>query len=552
MKKNHSTATMLHAISIFLWCMVIFGWHMSEVYASWSLSNSSFPTFQLDPSAGKDNISRKWDLDIYRSNLAKASQGQSDSATRRFSALSKSKTHDLVKIQCSYGPCFSPKAVFTPRIITDLSKWYLSKYMTASMVGTGWMISYTTEDLQLISNTAVGMLRDINNDSAKEAVDSSKAINYGIYADGDKENSGFDLMNDLDNINAIIFSQTTTYPSSKNIALDSLKDALRSSTSNLQAIEVASRANEASESAGQNSLIPSPDAKPLSAILNEQSQSDTLMCLPSDKVAINVASSINNPSETTISRSVINGTNGGSFGIPVTRSSTPVGNNSSEKCGPSSEFCIITEAIKYNYLLLGGGKTVSIDSVFSRHADIASQFAHADFTPWKVTRSFFESSRQSINLGKNLSLQIVVSTLPMPSANVGKTKAKDPSSDQFSPENINKNFDKVAGEVFGNYGLKYGAPYRPGEVDKTKLELTLNCSPKDTESNCFERLNQRVGGTSLQSQSERTSPQIVTSSAWNSDLKALQDFTRSFYQSIENINAAFAVGKAKPHSPQDN
>ena len=138
MKKNHSTATMLHAISIFLWCMVIFGWQMSEVYASWSLSNSSFPTFQLDPSAGKDNISRKWDLDIYRSNLAKASQGQSDSATRRFSALSKSKTHDLVKIQCSYGPCFSPKAVFTPRIITDLSKWYLSKYMTASINNRGF------------------------------------------------------------------------------------------------------------------------------------------------------------------------------------------------------------------------------------------------------------------------------------------------------------------------------------------------------------------------------------------------------------------------------
>jgi hypothetical protein len=41
-----------------------------------------------------------------------------------------------------------------------------------------------------------------------------------------------------------------------------------------------------------------------------------------------------------------------------------------------------------------------------------------------------------------------------------QNKAKDPSSDQFSPENINKNFDTVAGEVFGNYGLKYGAPYR--------------------------------------------------------------------------------------------
>lgn len=243
------------------------------------------------------------------------------------------------------------------------------------------MISYTTEDLQLISNTAVGILRDINTDSAKEAVDSSRAINYGIYADGDKENSGFDLMNDLDNINAIIFSQTTNYPSTKNIALESIKDAVRSSTSNLQAIEVATRVREENENTGQNSLVPSPDAKPLSAILNEQSQSETLMCLPSDKVAINVASSINNPSETTISRSVINGTSGGSFGIPVSRSSAPIANNSNEKCGPSSEFCIITEAVKYNYLLLGGGKTVSIDSVFSRHADIASQFAHADFTP---------------------------------------------------------------------------------------------------------------------------------------------------------------------------
>lgn len=49
----------------------------------------------------------------------------------------------------------------------------------------------------------------------------------------------------------------------------------------------------------------------------------------------------------------------------------------------------------------------------------------------------------------------------MPSANVGKSKAKDPSSDQFDPKNIDENFDKVAGEVFGSYGLKYGAPYRP-------------------------------------------------------------------------------------------
>jgi hypothetical protein len=395
----------------------------------------------------------------------------------------------------------------------------------------------------------VGILRAINNDSAQEAKDSSKAINYGIYTDGNKENSGFDLMVDLDSINAIIFSQTTNYPSTKNIALDSVKDAVRSSASNLQAIEVAARASGVDKNNEQNSIVPSPDAKPLSSILNEQNQSQTLMCLPSDQVAINVASSVNNPSETTLSRTVTNGTTGGSFGVPINRSSEPVG---SDKCGLNSKHCIITETIKYNYLLLGGGKTVSIDSVFSRHADIASQYAHADFTPGKVTRAFFENSRQPINLGKNLSFQVVVSSLPMPSANMNKRKTKDPSSDRSNPESLNANFDKVAGEVFGSYGLKYNAPYRPGEVDKTKLEMTLNCSPKDTMSNCFERLNQRVGGTSLRSQSEKSTPQIVTSSAWNEDLKALQDFTTSLYQSIENINAAFSIGKAKPHSPQDN
>ena len=221
--------------------------------------------------------------------------------------------------------------------------------MTPSMIGVNGSIAYNTEDLQLISNTAVGILRDINTDSAKEAQDSSKAINYGIYADGNKENSGFDLMTDIDNINTILFSQTTNYPSTKNIALDSLKDAVRSSASNLQATEVATRASNTSEVAGKNSLVPSPDAKPLSSIFNEQSPSATLMCLPSDQVAINVASSINHPSETTISRSVTNGTTGGSFGIPISRTSEPTG---SDKCGPSSEFCIVTEAVKYNYLLL--------------------------------------------------------------------------------------------------------------------------------------------------------------------------------------------------------
>lgn len=186
------------------------------------------------------------------------------------------------------------------------------------------MISYTTEDLELISNTAQGMLRNINNDSAQEAKDSSQAINYGIYTDGDKDNSGFDLMVDLDNINAIIFSKTSNYPSTKNIALDSVKDAVRSSTSNLQALEVATRANADKENLKQNSIVPAPDAKPLSSILNEQTQSATLMCLPSDQVAINVASSINNPSETTLSRIITNGTTGGSFGIPVNRTSEPV------------------------------------------------------------------------------------------------------------------------------------------------------------------------------------------------------------------------------------
>lgn len=221
--------------------------------------------------------------------------------------------------------------------------------MTPSMIGVNGSIAYNTEDLQLISNTAVGILRDINTDSAKEAQDSSKAINYGIYTDGNKENSGFDLMTDIDNINMILFSQPTNYPSTKNIALDSLKDAVRSSASNLQATEVATRTNNTSETAEKNSLVPSPDAKPLSSILNEQSPSATLMCLPSDQVTINVASSINHPSETTISRSVTNGTTGGSFGIPISRTSEPTG---SDKCGPSSEFCIITEAVKYNYLLL--------------------------------------------------------------------------------------------------------------------------------------------------------------------------------------------------------
>lgn len=104
---------------------------------------------------------------------------------------------------------------------------------------------------------------------------------------------------------------------------------------------------------------------------------------------------------------------------------------------------------------------MSIDSVFSHHADIASQYAQADFTPGKVTRSFFESTRSSINLAGNLSFQVITNTLPMPSANVGKRKARDPSSSQSDPSEFDKKFDKIAGEIFGNYGLKYDAPYRP-------------------------------------------------------------------------------------------
>jgi hypothetical protein len=68
--------------------------------------------------------------------------------------------------------------------------------------------------------------KNVKNDIAKEQDARETVASIGLYADGDKSNSDYDIIYDIERINEIIFSTEIKYKGTKNISSKSLTSLL--------------------------------------------------------------------------------------------------------------------------------------------------------------------------------------------------------------------------------------------------------------------------------------------------------------------------------------
>lgn len=68
--------------------------------------------------------------------------------------------------------------------------------------------------------------KNVKDDIAKEQSARETVASIGLYADGDKSNSDYDIIYDIERINEIIFSTEIKYKGTKNISSKSLMSLL--------------------------------------------------------------------------------------------------------------------------------------------------------------------------------------------------------------------------------------------------------------------------------------------------------------------------------------
>lgn len=88
-------------------------------------------------------------------------------------------------------------------------------------------ITLTTEELNRLGGCLTETYQKMQTQSKKQAHALETAGSIGIFSDGNADNSDFDIMVDIEKINAIIFSSEEQYHGSVNITAQALAKFLK-------------------------------------------------------------------------------------------------------------------------------------------------------------------------------------------------------------------------------------------------------------------------------------------------------------------------------------
>ena len=84
----------------------------------------------------------------------------------------------------------------------------------------------TTDDFQALTACLSDQYGSLKAEIAKEQDAREKIASIGLYVDGDKSNSDYDIIYDIERINEIIFSTDIKYSGTKNVIKKSLASLL--------------------------------------------------------------------------------------------------------------------------------------------------------------------------------------------------------------------------------------------------------------------------------------------------------------------------------------
>lgn len=373
---------------------------------------------------------------------------------------------------------------------------------------------------------------------SSQSLDSMASIGeVGLYTDGDTNNSDFDLLSDLQQINSVIFSQPIPYAGLVNNDASAIAGILASfgnnpiingTAANTTFSTPNSMANNADNSSASASNIGAGNVCSTGILLdsgvladiNAQSMygSNAQSSVQGEVPGLLIPGKFSHPSLSAIS----NGDESGLFDSP--------------NCG--GVFCITIDFLKYTRNVLFGGKTYSVESIVDKHLGIANKYVSSSFTQAKFTKNFFELSLQDLNLPSMIHLWVQVSSLPAPLLNV---QPNDGSTASGSAQaNFDKRYKDVLNATLTAYGIdpQHENALTSDFTDKAISEcvwLDTNACLQKTQNNPTGNFIANTPSANAVNMAIRTQTQNTYSQSMDTDFLQLSAFTKSLHTDVSQL-----------------
>lgn len=272
-------------------------------------------------------------------------------------------------------------------------------------------INISTEHIQELASCLQDTYKSLKNRSIREQSTIEESANIGIYFDGNTKNSDFDIVTDINKINAIIFSNPAKYEGTINNTQSSLSDFLKgksapklwendeknttshteNNSENSQNTTNNTTNNTNTETKIEENLpwskICTPDGEKFASVTNMVTD-DFIRDLNSTLVGGNKTSIWQDYSENFYKKNSENNNN---------NSSNNNENTNSEKSDFASKlpcngiFCItIGSNIGTQNLLTGGKWGNSIEDILNKHIEKTEEISWSDLSGQKMTNNSFQ------------------------------------------------------------------------------------------------------------------------------------------------------------------
>ena len=396
-------------------------------------------------------------------------------------------------------------------------------------------------------------LSDVKTTFSQRAQSKSKKIyeiaRIGLYSDGSEENSPFDLMVDLEDIDRVIFSEEIEYNGEEfNLWDEELFDFLTEDKGYL-ADEREREEEDIEEDTGEDvGSSTGSTSGTWGTIITPSDENEPLhqyACLPSNETGLDddVLGDIENdfgiydprrPRRPDIP--IIEDdyyvysdgeySNGTSWWGPF-RWAGPNGAYAwvTDAWNCDSFFCIVIEFVTKKQNLLWWGQTTSIESILEKANEHFTKFANTSLAQSKMTTNNFELGLIIPNLGDMLrGFGIQIQTKPAPILNIEQDEDKKDKvkGDRFTAKNM-------LSQYYKNIGLDYD---RKNDLDIINKKINI----KQILQNCTEQditcpVNKLQELEKFQEKRAETNEKITASI----DKKALQEDAGDFYKQFVEL-----------------
>nr|MDD3719929.1 hypothetical protein [Candidatus Gracilibacteria bacterium] len=351
-----------------------------------------------------------------------------------------------------------------------------------------------TSDGNLTNSLITGtekVITEVYNETKKQAEEKAKTTynvsRIGLYSDGDVNNSPFDLIKDMEDINTVIFASENKY-----VGVESYDNG--NPLSNLM---------NGLGTNGKTSYLPYAPTKlipytggTITPIISANAITGTgvgvgqYVCadtindsgLDSNVVSGLIGGLTGSGTSSSGNLNLFNQSNTG-FLTPLLSNYSKVNDNSIWKC--DSFFCIVIDFVMYNHKLLGGGQNISIESILAKSNDHIHKFTNTSMLQKKMSINDWELSLKNLNLPSIFNLNFIIYKKSPPILNVDKKEKQEDTIDKNSPlwrENL-------AYEYYKNSGLDYKNANSMQNLKKVIEELKCtqdsgNLTVAEAEAKC--------------------------------------------------------------------